>query len=86
MDLGSIFLIIALLMLVALYVAQPLVKRKSKIVSEEEQQRSALLAERDRILDALQELDFDHQLGKVPAKDYPGQRDCPAPGYRLEAR
>lgn len=33
-----------------------------------------LLAERDRVLSALQELDFDAALGKIPAEDYPLQR------------
>jgi len=35
---------------------------------------SALKAERDRVINSLQELDFDHTLGKIPAEDYPGQR------------
>lgn len=83
MDLGSIFLILALLVLVALYVSRPLFDRTMKNlpvmaeVSEEttaDHQRSALMAERDRILNALQELDFDHVLGKIPEEDYPRQR------------
>ena len=37
-------------------------------------QRSTLLADRDRILNALQELDFDHALGKIPENEYPKQR------------
>jgi len=36
--------------------------------------RSSLLAERDRVLTALQDLDFDQALGKIPAEDYPVQR------------
>jgi hypothetical protein len=78
MDIGSIFLILALLVLVGLFVARPLFERKAVVTSpeigEEEHTHSALLAEQDRILNALQELDFDYQLGKVPAEDYPGQR------------
>jgi rubrerythrin len=35
---------------------------------------SALKAERDRVINSLQELDFDHKLGKIPAEDYPEQR------------
>ncbi len=34
-----------------------------------------MLAERDRVLTALQELEFDFQLGKIPAEDYPQQRE-----------
>ena len=35
---------------------------------------SSLLAERDRVLRALQELEFDYTLGKIPEEDYPVQR------------
>jgi hypothetical protein len=78
MDIGSIFLILALLVLVGLFVARPLFERKPAVTSEESEEEehthSSLLAERDRILNALQELDFDYQLGKIPAEDYPAQR------------
>src|SRR5258706_9498785 len=29
------------------------------------------MAERDRMITALKELDFDHTLGKIPSEDYP---------------
>jgi NADH pyrophosphatase NudC (nudix superfamily) len=74
MDLGSIFLLLALLILVAVFIARPLLEHKAVGVSEEEQTLSALLARRDRVLDALQELDFDFKLGKIPELDYPAQR------------
>jgi NADH pyrophosphatase NudC (nudix superfamily) len=74
MDIGSILLILGLLILVALYIGQPLLRRTALIVSEDEQEYSALLAERDRILNALQELDFDHTLGKIPDGVYPSHR------------
>ncbi len=32
------------------------------------------MAERDRVINALQELDFDFKLGKIPQEDYPPQR------------
>jgi hypothetical protein len=78
MDLGSIFLILALLVVVALFVGRPLME-SAKVVGDkaegEDHQHSMLLAERDRILNALQELDFDHTLGKIPEEDYPPQRN-----------
>jgi len=74
MDIGSIFLILGLLVLVALYISQPLTQRKATSVSAEESEYFSLLAERDRILIALQELDFDHTLGKIPEESYPVQR------------
>lgn len=74
MDIGSIFLILGILVLVVLYVSQPFVQRKATVVSLEEHEFSALLAERDRILNALQELDFDFTLGKIPEDSYVTQR------------
>jgi hypothetical protein len=74
MDIGSILLILGLLVLVALYIARPLLEKRSVVVSEEEHELSALLAEQDRILNALQELDFDYALGKIPEEEYPEQR------------
>lgn len=74
MDIGSIFLILGLFLLVAIYVGRPLMERRSMAVTEEEHELSALLAERDRILNALKELDFDFTLGKIPEEDYPAQR------------
>jgi hypothetical protein len=74
MDIGSIFLILGLLVLVSLFIIYPLFERSATAVSQEEHEYSALLAERDRLLNALQELDFDYTLGKIPEEDYPAQR------------
>lgn len=51
-----------------------MMSQKSTAVSEREQSYSFLMAENERLLEALQELDFDFKLGKVPEADYPGQR------------
>jgi len=78
MDIGSIFVIIALVVLVALYVSRPLFERQSPDVhpndDQPDREHSTLMAEHDRILNALQELDFDQVLGKIPEEDYPQQR------------
>ncbi len=74
MDIGSIFLILGVLVLAVLFISQPFVQRKATVVSLEEHEFSALLAERDRILNALQELDFDFTLGKIPEDSYAVQR------------
>jgi hypothetical protein len=74
MDIGSIFLILAVLVPVVVFIAHPLLERKATAVTVEEHDYSALLAERDRVLNALQELEFDHTLGKIPEEDYPSQR------------
>lgn len=78
MDIGSLLLILALLILVFLFITRPLFDRNATVVepvdNQGEHERSALLAERDRVINALQELDFDNALGKIPAEEYPAQR------------
>lgn len=75
MDPGSIFLILALIGLVALFVSRPFFEiRRPARKEQADQQISALMAERDRVLNALSELDFDYTVGKVPEEDYPVQR------------
>ncbi len=75
MDFGSFLLILGLLILVGLYISKPLMDRTATAVSTEEHEFSALMAERDRILNALQELEFDYTLGKIPEESYPIQRN-----------
>lgn len=74
MDIAALFFTLAILVLVALYLYAPLARRYARPVTEEQHELSALLAERDRIINALQELDFDFKLGKIPSEDYPTQR------------
>ena len=80
MESGSIFLILALLLVVGLFVGRPFFDgNKERMVSASDladHERSALLAERDRVLTALWELDFDNTLGKIPEEDYPQQRSA----------
>lgn len=73
MGLGSVLLILALLILVALFVSRPLVGEEHPHWTGDPE-RSHWLAERERVLDALLELDFDRQLGKVPDDAYAEQR------------
>jgi len=80
MDIGSIFLIFALFILVAWYVSRPLLdrrplSRRAIATNQAEHDLSTLLAERDRIVRLLHELDFDFSLGKIPEQDYPNQRN-----------
>jgi len=74
MDLGAILLLLALLLGVGLYLAAPLMGKPTRHALQETQEVSSLMAERDRIINALQELDFDFKLGKIPEEDYPVQR------------
>jgi hypothetical protein len=74
MELTAIFLSLAVLILVGIYLYAPFMERRARRVTEEEHELSALMAERDRVVNSLQELDFDFKLGKIPEEDYPTQR------------
>src|SRR5512145_748470 len=74
MELPAIFFSLAILILVGIYLYAPFMERRARRVTEEEHELSALLAERDRVINSLQELDFDFRLGKIPEEDYPAQR------------
>lgn len=74
MDIAALFFTLAILVLVAMYLYAPLAQNYARPVTEEEHELSALMAERDRIINSLQELDFDFKLGKIPSEDYPTQR------------
>ena len=73
MELGAIFLLLGVLVIVVLFVAQPFTEHwHAKVQNGHE--ISVLLANRDNALNALQELDFDFRLGKIPAEEYSVQR------------
>src|SRR5512140_317563 len=74
MDLiGSLILLGIVIVLVVLFVTQPFTLRR-RTRTEANPVLSSLLAERDRVLNSLKELDFDNNLGKIPAEAYPQQR------------
>jgi len=73
MDIGAIFLSLTVLVLVGMFVSAPFLQQQREPVVES-QDVSGLMAEHERILNALQELDFDNILGKIPAEDYPTMR------------
>lgn len=74
MELTAIFFSLAVLVLVGIYLYSPFVEHRARRVTEDEHELSALMAERDRVVNSLQELDFDFKLGKIPEEDYPTQR------------
>lgn len=74
MQLTAIFFTLAIFILVAIYLYAPFMERRARRVTEEEHELSTLMAERDRVINSLQELDFDFKLGKIPEEDYPAQR------------
>jgi hypothetical protein len=74
MDLAAILLLLALLVGVGLFLAAPLMRGTRTAAFDDSAETSSLLAERDRVISALQELDFDFALGKIPEAEYPEQR------------
>ena len=74
MEPGSIFLILAVVILIGIFLYAPFTARSRSTRVSETLEVSALKAERDRVINSLQELDFDHNLGKIPTEDYPAQR------------
>jgi len=73
MDTGAIFLLLALFVLVGLFLYRPFAMRIRRR-SSQNPALSTLLAEHDRVLATIQELDFDQIVGKIPAEEYPAQR------------
>lgn len=64
-----------LAMLCVLYVARPFLRESEGPdvlpgLDELERRRLALVEERDRALDALREVEFDHRTGKLSDDDY----------------
>ncbi len=74
MEIGSIFLVLTVVVLIGLYIYAPFTTRARRARAVETHEVSVLQAERDRIINSLQELDFDFNLGKIPAGEYPEQR------------
>jgi hypothetical protein len=73
MDVGAFFLLFILLVAIILFVARPF-RHIGGVQAASGQEVSTLLAERDRILKEIQELDFDNSLGKVPPEEFASQR------------
>ena len=73
MDIGSLLLGFALLLLVAFVVARPLVEKQG--LSEKRLGLAeTLAAQRDALLNALRDLDFDYATGKITGEDYAPRR------------
>lgn len=75
MELGAILFSLAMILLVAAYVLQPLASSGRAGDIDTDQELSALQAERDRVLDSIQEVETDYSMGKVPEDDYQRQRN-----------
>ncbi len=85
MELSAILLILTVLILTAVFIARPFfekgprknrkeIKQTGMELADHDHLLSSLLAEKERILSSIQELDFDNTLNKVPEDQYPVQR------------
>jgi len=72
MDIGSLLLALALLILVAAFVAQPLMDKRRH--SSAPAPADELVSRREAVLTELRDLDFDYSTGKVNEDDYAAQR------------
>jgi hypothetical protein len=72
----ALVLAAVLAVLAVVYVAYPFLREPEPLVDrlteldELERRRLALLEERDRAVEALRELEFDHRTGKLSDEDY----------------
>jgi hypothetical protein len=74
MDLASVLVVLAMLVLAAAFVSRPLTRDEGRPVDEAERRLSALYAEHDQILSLLYELDADYAMGKILPEDHRRQR------------
>jgi len=73
MDLGFIFTALALFILVAAFVARPLIEKMTGVETQKTH-ADDLFAQREAILIELRDVDFDHETGKMNDDDYKEQR------------
>ncbi len=74
MELEVFLFLVGILLLVAAYIFHPFFGTQRRTNRREDHRRSNLLAEKERLLKSLQELDFDFQLGKIDDGDFGTQR------------
>jgi hypothetical protein len=74
MDFGSILIGLALLAAVAFIVARPLLEQRGLPREKTLTPADQLVDQREHILSALRDLDFDHATGKIADEDYTPQR------------
>ena len=73
MDIGSILLGLALLLVVTFVVLRPMLEQRAA-PEPEEGAADQLLLRREQVLTQLRDLDFDHATGKFNEEDYAAQR------------
>lgn len=74
MDLGSLFVILAVFAVAAAFIARPLVEGHGSEISADERRISTLKAERDQVLDSILEAEMDQVMGKLTPEELQAQR------------
>lgn len=74
MDIGAVFLAAALLILIVSYLIRPFAEKRRGAATEEHSEISSLLAEQERILALIEELEMDRAMNKISLSDYQAQR------------
>ncbi len=81
MDIATLIVLIAVLLMVLAYVFQPFLtggetqdEGPTHGSKDELRMRAELLAERNRVYAAIRQLDFDHSTNKIADEDYMAQR------------
>lgn len=75
MDIGALLVVAAILIFVISFIVKPFREDMSEARSGASHDISQLLSERERLMTAIIELDFDHELGKVLEDDFKNQRE-----------
>lgn len=74
MTTGSILIGLALIILVGLFLAQPLLLPEERKQRRARSQRQTLLLQKEALLEEVRALDFDFDTGKIPSEVYEPQR------------
>lgn len=78
MSLGAVFLLLAMAIAIAMVLGRPFMEMpaKSPIIQQEipDHRQVELLSKKEKLLAAIQELEFDHDVGKVPDDIFNTQR------------
>ena len=75
MEIGAIFVVIAILIFVIGFVIKPLLSEDKKYEEKPIDNFSALMAEQDRLVTAIHELESDNDLGKIPDEVFAEQKE-----------
>jgi len=74
MDIGSILMTLALVLLTAVFISRPLLEGRGTALTEEDRFLSASRAELENVLASLQEMDMDYAMQKISPEDYQSGR------------